>query len=59
MAMQKPRQNQNKNFIGAEPGQPLPVSQTPEVQNIQPLIPKGRMPQMKQPGAKHRIKLRK
>ena len=58
MHMKKPRENDNKNFIGASPDQPLPVGSQPEIQNIQPLIPKGPMPPQKQV-SKHKIKLRK
>jgi len=55
--MKKPREDQDKNLIGALPEQPLPVSQTPEVQNIQPLIPQNKKPQLRQ--NKSRVRLRK
>ena len=55
MRMKKPRQNQDQNYVGAAPEQPLPIGSQPEIQNVQPLIPQ---PQKKQI-SKHRIKLRK
>jgi hypothetical protein len=57
--MKKPRQNDAKNFPGANPAQPLPVGSQPEIQNVQPLIPKKNPMQPQPRNSRHKVMLRK